>query len=167
MPSERQFRDTLGRFASGVTVVTAADADEAQGMTATAFTSLSLDPMLVLVCVRRYAWFHDLVLRAGGFAVTVLAARQREVSTWFASPRPAGYAQFTPWRWQRAPGSGAPLLDGGLAHVDCQLADAMPGGDHTVLVGRVTHLAVPAPDADPLVWFRGAYAGLEPVAVTG
>jgi flavin reductase (DIM6/NTAB) family NADH-FMN oxidoreductase RutF len=149
--SGRQFRDALARWASGVTVVTARDGDEPVGMTAASFSSLSLDPPLVLVCVAHTANSHDALVGAPGFAVHVLGSSQGEMSARFAEPGPEKFADFPD---QRGP-FGAPLLPFGVALLICAHHAALDGGDHTILVGRVvdTDLA----GSDPLVYCNRAY----------
>jgi flavin reductase len=152
-----EFRQTLGLFATGVTVMTTRHDDVIHGMTANAFTSLSLDPLLVLVCVDRDARMHDLLPQSKSFAVTILGAEQEELSTWFAySRRPSGEDQFDGVEWQPAPGSGNPILAGGLAWADCRVTEIHGGGDHSIFVGEVVDLGA-LRDADPLVFFAGRY----------
>ncbi|WP_253888140.1 flavin reductase family protein [Actinokineospora diospyrosa] len=130
----------MSRFATGVTVLTAGGPD-GHGMTANAFTSVSLDPPLVLCCVRKTARMHDAIVGAGRFAVSVLAADQRELATYFADRRrPAGMAQFDAVGWVPGPRTGAPLLAGALAWLECELTESYAGGDHTVFLGRVLDL---------------------------
>ncbi|CAN5847522.1 flavin reductase family protein [soil metagenome] len=158
------FRDALGMFTTGVTVVAAVLDDLLHGMTANAVTSVSLEPPLILVCVDRKAGMHDLIPQAGGFAVTVLGAEQEAESVWFASPRrPHGRDQFDGIDWHPAPASGAPVLDTGVAFLDCRLADAFDGGDHSIFVGEVVDLGRLG-GREPLVWFDGVYRTLAPDA---
>jgi flavin reductase len=152
-----EFRRTLGLFATGVTVMTTRHDDVIHGMTANAFTSLSLDPLLVLACIDREARMHDLLPQSKTFAVTILAAEQEDLSAWFAySRRPSGPDQFEDVQWQPAPRSGNPLLVGGLAWADCQLTEIHGGGDHSIFVGEVLDLGA-FREADPLVFFAGSY----------
>lgn len=152
--SEREFRDTLARWPSGVTVVTARHDDEPVGMTAASFSSLSLDPPLVLLCIARTASSHDGLVSAPGFAVHILGADQDETSARFALPGPEKFSEFPD---ERGP-FDAPLLPVGVARLVCSAYDALQGGDHTILVGRVvrTELA----DADPLVYYNRGYGRL-------
>jgi flavin reductase (DIM6/NTAB) family NADH-FMN oxidoreductase RutF len=152
-----QFRTALSRFASGVTVVTTRDADaRPQGITVSAFSSLSLDPPLVLLCIDRRAFVHDFFQASGVFVVNILAADQEELSRLFASRAPdkfegLGYTQGI---------DGVPVLDHALATIECRLRYTYEGGDHTIIVGEVEHAAV-REDAPPLLYYRGGYAGLE------
>jgi flavin reductase ActVB len=152
--TENEFRDTLARWASGVTVVTASAGDTPIGMTAASFSSLSLDPPLVLVCVARGAQSHDGLVQAPGFAVHVLGASQAEMSALFARPGPekfAGYPRETgPY--------DVPLLPFGVARLVCETHTTQVVGDHTILVGRVvsTELA----GTDPLLYCNRGYGRL-------
>ena len=156
MIDARTFRDTVGAFATGVTVVTASGPDGPAGLTTNAFTSLSLDPELVLVCFDNTSRTLPVVRDARRFAVNVLRAGQHEVAAVFASRRVAAakFAEVT-----HAEAHGLPVLDGALAWLACDLVELLPGGDHTIGVGRVTALDAD-PDGDPLVFFRGAYVGV-------
>jgi flavin reductase (DIM6/NTAB) family NADH-FMN oxidoreductase RutF len=160
--TKERFRDVLGRFASGVGVVTTAGAGgsraELGGMTATAFTSLSLDPPMVLVCVRRAATILPKVLAAQAFAVTVLGEDQRDLSALFAASDPTALDRCG---WRPSPVTGSPILDDGVLYVDCTVADIHPGGDHVILVGLVRDLDAGRGGAPPLLWFRGGYHRIE------
>ncbi|WP_156753402.1 flavin reductase family protein [Actinokineospora pegani] len=149
-------RTTMGRFATGVVVVTVGG-DVLHGMTANSFTSVSLDPPLVLVCVAKTALMHSAVEAAGHFAVSVLAADQQDRARHFADRRrPLGRAQFDPVDWAPGPATGAPVLAGALAWLDCTLVDSHAAGDHTVFLGRVEHTGSGA-DTDALLFYGGAY----------
>ena len=152
----RAFRDTVGAFATGVTVVTAAGDDGPAGLTTNAFASLSLDPPLVLVCFDNASRTLPVVRSAGRFAVNVLRAGQEEVAAVFASKRVAAdkFAEVT-----HVEAHGLPVLDGALAWLACELRELLPGGDHTIGVGAVTALHAD-PGGEPLVFFRGSYAML-------
>ena len=152
----RRFRETVGAFATGVTVVTATGPQGPAGLTTNAFTSLSLDPQLVLVCFDDASRTLPVIRATGRFAVNVLRAGQEDVAAVFASRRVAAekFAEVT-----HEEADGLPVLDGALAWLACDLVELVPGGDHTIGVGRVT--AMHADRAgDPLVFFRGAYVGL-------
>jgi flavin reductase len=159
-PTPEAFRRTVGLFATGVTVVTTCHEGILHGMTANAFCSISLEPLLVLVSVGREAGMHDLLPRSGTFAITVLAAGQEQESAWFASPRrPAGTDQFDGVDWAPAPHSGCPLLTGGLAWLDCRLTDVHEAGDHSLFLGEVLDLGT-GRGTEPLLYFGGAYRSL-------
>ena len=149
--TEPEFRDALARWGSGVTVVTARAGDEPVGMTVASFSSLSLEPPLVLACIAHSAASHDGLVEAPGFAVHVLGSEQAEMSAAFAQPGPEKFDDHPD-----EPGPfGVPLLPFGVARLVCARYDALPGGDHTILVGRVvsTELA----GSDPLLYCNRAY----------
>jgi flavin reductase (DIM6/NTAB) family NADH-FMN oxidoreductase RutF len=159
-PTQAAFRRVMGAFPTGVTVLAAMAGRSPRGMTANAVLSLSLDPMLVLAAVRRNGRFAGTLAGAGEFSVNVLAEQQREVADWFASPlRYESPDEFAAVAWRRSRRTGAPLLEGAAAHLDCRVVDLTPGGDHVVLVGEVLDCAADH-DRGPLVWFGGAYCGL-------
>ncbi|MEU3985178.1 flavin reductase family protein [Streptomyces sp. NPDC026672] len=154
--AERErLRGALGRFATGVTVLTAGR-ETPRGMTAGSFTSVSLDPPLVLVCVARTAAVHATVLAEGGFAVSVLGARQARLARHFADHRrPRDGHEFDvadtfPGRF-----TGAPLLHGALAWLECALTAVHDGGDHSILLGAVREASRGTAD-EPLLHFGGA-----------
>jgi flavin reductase (DIM6/NTAB) family NADH-FMN oxidoreductase RutF len=148
----REFRRSLGQFASGVTVVTARDAEgRLQGLTASSFCSVSLDPPLVLVCIDNRAEACRALEEAGFFAVSVLAESQEAVSRRFAAGGPDKFAGV-----ELVPGAnGAPLVSGALAHIECRLEAAHAAGDHTIFVGEVERLA--AAPGRPLLYHGSAY----------
>jgi flavin reductase (DIM6/NTAB) family NADH-FMN oxidoreductase RutF len=153
----QRYRDAVGRFPTGVTVITAHWDGLHHGMTANSFTSVSLTPVLVLACVDRAARLHDLVLAAGQWGVSVLAADAEEVSARFASRGRAIGEALTEVPHRFGPHTGAALLDGALATFECRTVAAYPGGDHTILLGEVLDVAVPRPAGSPLVYYRGRY----------
>jgi flavin reductase len=154
-------RKVLGRFPTGVTVVTA-HAGAPCGMTANAFTSVSLDPPSILVCIHRNAAIYQAVRKTGSFAVSVLSAAQEDVARHFADhSRPRGEAEFDTVSWSPAPLTGTPVLDGSLAWLDCALTTSYDGGDHEIFLGQV--LASGFGSArDALVFFGGSFHQLVP-----
>jgi flavin reductase len=153
-------RLTFGTFATGVTVVTVGGA-RPHGMTANSFTSVSLDPPLVLVCVERKAIMHR-CLTAGFFGVSVLAADQEPLARHFANPlRPAGQAQFDGIDCRPGRVTGVPLISGTLARFECELWSTSDGGDHTIFVGKVLSLDRPT-DQEALLFYRGRFHRLAP-----
>jgi flavin reductase (DIM6/NTAB) family NADH-FMN oxidoreductase RutF len=153
----RALRAVLGRFATGITVLTSADGDLVHGMTANAFSSVSLDPPLVLVCVQRGAVMLDTIAQNKAFAVSILGAEQEHLARYFASSaRPAGIAQFDAVDWAPGPYTGAPLLGGAAAWLECELSSVYEGGDHTIFVGRVLSLGNGS-GRSALLFFGGAY----------
>jgi flavin reductase (DIM6/NTAB) family NADH-FMN oxidoreductase RutF len=151
MIDDMLFRQVMGRFASGVTVVTTASGGRLAGLTVSSFTSLSLRPMLVLVCIDRAAGSHDVIAEAGQFAVNILAEGQEYLSRRFASDEAS---KFTPGTYELSP-RGLPLLGGALAQIECSLHAALPGGDHTIFVGEVQ--AARCNDGRPLLYYRSGY----------
>ena len=156
------FKACMGRFASGVTVVTLGG-DEDHGMTASAFCSLSLDPPLVLVCVKNGNTTHGKLLESKGFAINILGADQKDLSNRFAGwGFPADQDKWADLDITRGQASGAPLLPGALAHMDCTLYGTREGGDHTIFIGQVESAAAfgDRDDLEPLMYFAGAYRGI-------
>jgi 3-hydroxy-9,10-secoandrosta-1,3,5(10)-triene-9,17-dione monooxygenase reductase component len=155
----RKFRDVLGRFASGVTVVTTISNDEPVGMTCQSFSSVSLDPPLVLFIPAKSSRSWPLIQRSGRFCVNFLAADQAELSNAMAS---RGADQFGDVKWIPSPVTGSPILEGSLAHVDCTIHTVHEAGDHYVVIGRVVDLNTDEVDADPLLFFQGKYRTTDP-----
>ena len=149
----RRFRDVLGRFASGVTVVTTTSAGQPVGMTCQSFSSVSLDPPLVLFVPARTSRAWPLMQRSGRFCVNFLAADQADLSNTMAS---RGVDKFAGVGWRPSPATGSPLLDGALGYVDCAIHAVHEGGDHYVVIGRVLDLAT-VEDDEPLLFFQGEY----------
>ena len=147
------FRDVLGRYASGVTVVTTMSAGEPVGMTCQSFTSVSLDPPLVAFLPTKQSRAFVAIQRAGTFCVNFLAAGQDELSNAFAS---RGDDKFAGVRWSRSAGTGSPLLTGIVGHVDCTVHAVHEAGDHYLVMGNVVDLAVGDAE-EPLLYYRGGY----------
>jgi flavin reductase (DIM6/NTAB) family NADH-FMN oxidoreductase RutF len=150
------FRSVLGRFASGVTIVTAQDdAGVDHGMTVSAFCSLSLDPPLVLLCVDHAASMYELLLTHPRFGVSILSSNQEAYSRRFADPDSDRFDGIAYSRGE----SGVVLLEESLAHLECRVTEHYEGGDHTIFIAEVEH-AEPR-DGRPLLYYRGGYAQLE------
>jgi flavin reductase len=158
-----QFRTALGSFATGVSVMTTIVDGVPHGMTASAVSSVSLDPPLVLVCVARDALMATRVLDGGVFALSFLAEDQSGAASAFADPeRTKGAAEFADVA-RRTEATGAPVLDGNVGWVDCRVWSVTDGGDHLVVLGEVLALGT---DTDrPLLYYRGAYGEFRPAAV--
>jgi flavin reductase len=150
------FRGALGRFASGVTVVTTVIDGVDHAMTASAFTSVSLDPPQVLVCSQRASRFHEAVMVSGVWGVSILSDRGRDASAWFAHKGRALEGQFDGVPHHRG-ALGVPLLDASLAWLECRTIGIHEGGTHTILVGEVTWAGVQEGDDDPLIHYRSHY----------
>lgn len=145
-------RRTLGTFVTGVTVVTTIDADgRPRGMTANSFTSVSLDPPLVLICIGNHAASFEAFGAADRFAISILAEEQQEVSALFASKTPDKFDQVS-WRVEN---TGAPVIDGAVGWLDCSLHERVLAGDHLILIGRV--MAFASNGGRPLGFFAGQY----------
>jgi flavin reductase (DIM6/NTAB) family NADH-FMN oxidoreductase RutF len=150
------FRALLGRFPSGVTVVTANDEHgHPHGMTVSSFCSVSLEPPLILVCIERYASMHDLLAHTPTFTVSVLADSQEELSRRFADTGVA--ARFDGVAWTQGP--GGPRIGGAHAWLECRNVAQHPAGDHTIIIGEV-HSGTMAAEGGPLVYYRGGYGQL-------
>lgn len=152
------YRDVVGRFPTGVTVVSTRSRSGLRMMTANSFTSVSLEPLLVLVCIELSARFHAAVLAAGQWGVSVLAADQEPLSRLFANAGGSGDSLTAPHRL--GPLTGAPLLDGAVTQMECRTVAEHSGGDHTILIGSVLDGAVTRDDIGPLVFYRGGYTTL-------
>jgi 3-hydroxy-9,10-secoandrosta-1,3,5(10)-triene-9,17-dione monooxygenase reductase component len=152
VPDDQRFRTVLGHFATGVTIITALDDDEPVGLAANSFTSVSLDPPLVLFCVAHSSSTWPRIERAGTFAVNILGEGHEDLSDLFARP---GADRFAATAWR--PGvSGAPVLEDAIAYLDCEFEAEYPGGDHTIVVGRVLDLDM-REGARPLLFYKGGY----------
>ena len=152
-------RSVLGRFCSGVVVVTAMTPEGPAGFTCQSFASLSLDPPLVAFFASHGSTTWPRIRSAGKFCINILALGHEELSTWFAL---SGTKKFAGVPWRPAP-SGAPVLPNVCAWVDCRLEAEYPGGDHHIVVGRVQALES-ADESLPLVYYRGGYRALTPHA---
>jgi flavin reductase (DIM6/NTAB) family NADH-FMN oxidoreductase RutF len=157
--TQAEFRRALGTFATGVTVITVDDAGQVQGMTANAFASVSLDPLLVLVCVDRKARTHAHLHARKRFGVNVLAAGQRAISEYYAKPPhlQERAEQEAGARFDRTE-HGTPVLHDALAYLECRLHTAQDAGDHTIFIAEVEEVTVR--DGEPLLYFRGQYRAM-------
>lgn len=150
------FRSVLGRFASGVTVVTARDeAGEDHGMTVSAFCSVSLDPLLILICVEQSTVLHGVLANATQLAVNILSAEQESISRRFSEQMDDRFEGIGYTRGL----TGSAILDGALGYLECDIVARYPAGDHTIHLGQV--IAAAAQPGSPLLYYRGGYAQLE------
>ena len=156
----KEFRNTLGKFATGVTVVTADNSEVRRGMTANAFSSVSLEPPLVLVCVDNNAEFLKVIREAKKFAVNFLSEEQKSASDWFAGKGRDAEDQFADIPFE-AGENGAPLLTGTLASLECETHEELPGGDHVIVIGRVTKITAEDTMRPPLLFYGGAYRKMD------
>ncbi|HEX6105664.1 MAG TPA: flavin reductase family protein [Gemmatimonadales bacterium] len=151
-----QFRQLLGRFATGVTVITVSgEGGRPQGMTASSLASVSLHPPLVSVCIEHSAEMHDVIAAAPEFVVNILESGQEALSRRFADRHED---RFDGVGYHRSP-EGLVLLDGALAHIECERYALYPGGDHSIVLGRV--IGGSTGDGRPLLYYRGGYGALE------
>ena len=167
-----EFKAALGHFASGVTVMTTRVDGEDFGMTASAFSSLSLDPPLVLVCVKKQNHMWEALQRASGFAVSILSLEQQALSNRFAGGTVDAQGNWIPWpddvsrfdglTLDRGPVSGSAVLPDALAQLDCSIWQQFDGGDHTIVVGKVEcSAALGRGEGSPLVYWSGQYRSVQ------
>ncbi|MGN9784796.1 flavin reductase family protein [Nonomuraea sp. ZG12] len=156
--NRQTYRKVVGRFATGVAIVTTRIGGVDHAMTVNSFTSVSLDPLLVLFCAEKVARFHDAVLETGVWGVSVLPDSMRDASQFFAHRGRPLIGQLTRWPHHRGE-SGVALFDAALATVECDTHAVHPGGDHSIIVGAVTALGTPAEGA-PLIYHEGEYKRL-------
>lgn len=157
MISPDDFRRVLGHFASGVTIISTFDGDaRPTGLTASAFTSVSLDPPLILVCVDHKSQSYPALRESGRFAVNILTQAQQELSKRFATSR---LDKFDGVAFRRGDDLDVPLIDGALAQIECTTVGAHDEGDHTIFVGRIERAHVGG--GDPLLYYRGRYDRLQ------
>jgi len=154
--TKEHFRRVMGQFATGVTVVTTRAGDAVHGLTANAICSVSLEPLLVLVCVDHSADSHPLLEKSGVFAINVLSEKQEDISRLFAGPTEEKTGRLEAMGYRTAV-TGAPIIQGCLAYLDCRIVAAYPGGDHTIFMGQVEEAEI-GEDSAPLIFFRGRYA---------
>jgi flavin reductase len=155
VPAER-FRQALAQWASGVTIVTSRSGDVVHGMTVSAFTSVSLDPPLVLVCADKASSTHGVIAESGSFAAHVLTAGQGELSSLFADKQREA-ERFVGRAWSEG-ATGAPILEEALAVLDCKVVAAHDAGDHVIYVGSVEEARLGA--GEPLLYYHGRYRQL-------
>ncbi len=151
-PDPELFREVFGRFATGVAVITGATPAASGGMTANAVCSLSLEPLLALVCFENNARTLPIVREAGRFGVNVLSADQEELARVFASKLPESEKlEGVTHRYE----AGVPIIDGALSWIACSLRELIAGGDHTIAIGEVDAMGLG--DGEPLLWYEGQY----------
>ncbi len=156
--SAEAYKEALAHWASGVAIVTSRSGDRIHGMTVSAFSAVSLDPPLVLVCADKTSHTNTVMAEGGVFAVNVLARGQDALSNRFASKRDE-FRRFEGLAYETGR-TGSPLLPGALAVLDCRVEAAHDAGDHVIYVGRVEELRTA--EREPLVHYRGVYRTLDP-----
>jgi len=154
------FRQVAGRFASGVVMVSTRADGVDHAMTVTAFTSVSLDPLLVLFCAEKVARFHDAVLASGTWAVSVLNEDAEKTARWLATRGRPLEGQLDAFRHHRGPLTAAPILDDALAAMECRTVAVHDGGDHSIVVGEVLGVSEPRPEGGPLLHYSRGYRRL-------
>ncbi|HEX7095401.1 MAG TPA: flavin reductase family protein [Acidimicrobiales bacterium] len=154
---DAKFRQVLGHFPTGVTVITALHEGVPVGLAVGSFASLSLNPPLVLFCPGNQSSSWPKIREAGSFCVNVLSANQEHVCRVFATKEPDKFANIG---WQPTAVTGSPCIDGVIAWIDCDIENIYPGGDHDIVVGRVRDLDA-KDEHGPLVFYRGGYGRFE------
>lgn len=158
-PGPDEFRKALSQFATGVTVVTVRHGcSQVHGMTANAFTSVSLNPLLILVCIDRTARTHPLVHKLKRFGISVLEEHQEGLARYFAQVEQDHESAERLGVKYKASEKGTPMLEGALAQLDCRLVSSFEAGDHTIFVGEVEQVEMR--EGQPLVYYRGRYRRL-------
>jgi flavin reductase (DIM6/NTAB) family NADH-FMN oxidoreductase RutF len=155
-PSSDVYRLAVGRLATGVTIVTSRLRELDHAMTANALASVSLEPLLVLVCVEREARFHDAIIESGLWGVSILPSTARATADWLATRGRPLHGQLDRIPIHRGR-TGVALLDESLSTLECETAEAYAGGDHTIVVGRVLSVEISDRPGDALVYYRGRY----------
>ncbi|MEU8245385.1 flavin reductase family protein [Nonomuraea sp. NPDC048916] len=154
----QKYRKVVGRFATGVAIVTTRVGDVDHAMTVNSFTSVSLEPLLVLFCAEKVSRFHAAVLQAGVWGVSVLPAGMEDASRFFAHRGRPLDGQLTPWPHRRGE-SGVALFEGAIATLEAATSAVHDGGDHSIIVGGVRSLHTPS-NAPPLLYHNGRYGSL-------
>ncbi|MDD2857747.1 MAG: flavin reductase family protein [Candidatus Nanopelagicales bacterium] len=157
--SSESFRATTGRYATGVAVVTATVDGIDHAMTTNSFTSLSLDPLLVLFCVERDSRFHEAITATASFSISVLPASAQPAARWFAERGRPLIDQFSEIPHVRGV-QGSPLLSAALCWIECSISQIVTAGDHDIVIGAVEHLLVSDDDDEPLVFWKGRFRAL-------
>lgn len=154
------FRQAMGRVVHGVSVVTTRADGHDHAMTANTVTSVSLDPLLVLVCVETESRFHDAVIAHGMWGISVLAADQRALSEWFATRGRPLHGQLDRAPFRRGEHTGVALLEGAMTRLEVRTTSTHPAGDHVIVVGEVLSLDLPDAVGPALVHYRGGYGSI-------
>ena len=156
----KHFRNTLGRFATGVTVVTVNDGEISRGMTANAFSSVSLDPPLILICVDQNATCLEMIRNSKKFNVNFLSEEQKNISDWFAGKGRDADDQFSELDYDMGENK-TPVLAGNIGLLECDLFNEVPGGVHTIFIGLVTRALFEEDVKAPLLYYASAYRKID------
>jgi len=159
--SPDDFRRAAGRFASGIVVVSTRADGVDHAMTVTAFTAVSLEPLLVLFCAEKVARFHDAVLATGTWAVSMLGEDGEKTARWLATRGRPLTGQLDALRHHPGPLTAAPILDDALASMECRTTAVHDGGDHSIVVGEVVGVSEPRPGGGPLIHYASRYRTLK------
>src|SRR5690242_11902024 len=154
------FRRAAGQFASRIVVATTSLDGVSQAMTANAFTAVSIEPLLILMCAEKIARFHDAVLAAGAWAISVLGEDAEKTAAWLATRGRPLEGQLDTIRHHAGPVTGAPILDDALAAMECRTTAVHDGGDHSIVVGEVVGVSEPRPGGGPLIHYASRYRRL-------
>jgi flavin reductase (DIM6/NTAB) family NADH-FMN oxidoreductase RutF len=152
------FKAALGSWAAGVTVVTTKQDGMVYGITVSSFSSLSVDPLLIIVCLANSNKLPGMIRESGHFAVSILAEGQDDISAFFATSKREPVQTWDEFGTIEMR-TGSPIIDGSLAHLYCEVQELIPGGDHTIAVGRVVGAAA-MPERRPLIYYRRGYRKL-------
>jgi flavin reductase (DIM6/NTAB) family NADH-FMN oxidoreductase RutF len=153
-------RQAVGQFATGIAVVATSTGGVTHAMAVSAFTSVSLDPLLVLVCAEKIARFHDAVLASGTWAVSLLGDESEKAAAWLATRGRPLEGQLDTFRHHAGPVTGAPILDDALTAMECRTTAVHDGGDHSIVVGEVVAVTEPRATGSPLLYYAGRYRRL-------
>lgn len=156
----QRFRRAVGRFATGVCIVSTTHEGIDHAMTANAFTSVSLEPPLVLVCVAHRARFHEAIVASSGWAVSILDVHGRPAADWLATPGRPLEGQLATIAFRRGPHTGAALVDAASAWLECRTHAVHEAGDHSIVIGRVLGVELADVAGQPLLYHRGGYRRL-------
>ena len=160
MPIDKMdYRRTIGTFATGVTIITTKLGEHSHGLTANAVSSVSLEPTLVLICVDHTSDTFQLLKESGAFCVNVLGEDQEHLSRKFATKLQEGEHRMSGVQYREGV-TGAPILDGCIAYLDCRIWQTYTAGDHDIFIGEVVDIGHAPDDAKPLLFYRGKYAKL-------
>jgi 3-hydroxy-9,10-secoandrosta-1,3,5(10)-triene-9,17-dione monooxygenase reductase component len=160
-PVPDRFRQVMGHFATGISVVTTFDGERPAGITVNAFSSVSLEPALVMVALDRERFITPMVRSVGRYAVNILGSDQQALSDCFAhAPVSPGREDFCGASWRPGP-TGLPLIDGSIATLECSVVETFSAGDHDLFIGRVDSLDQHDEDAAPLLYFRRRYLRIQ------
>jgi flavin reductase (DIM6/NTAB) family NADH-FMN oxidoreductase RutF len=157
---EREFRRVASRFTTGICVAATRHLDVDHAMTVSAFNSVSLNPLLVLVCVENITRFHDAVLGSGMWAVSVLSDDSEDIARWFAEKARPTDGQMADYACRPGPATGMPVLERAMAVIECRTRAVYDGGDHQILLGDVVGLWSDPLPRRPLLYFDGGYRQL-------